>query len=212
MEQMKALEEKAASAECANRKAEEDLKRMKKLILKGGVLPSNISTTGSDSLFVDDDETTNAETDKFSLSKSKRKSKRRHSDGVINEFENGDLQNNCLFSSPSRGGNVTKLQARTEMKPKKKSKPTAHILSSALTDDIDIGLLREALAAKSSQAASLKVKLKEAAKQAQAAMKKLQHEHGEKEMLRLAKQELASQVSTLASDKEFVVQEQDIIM
>ena len=33
---MKALEAKAASAEVANRKAEEDLKRMKTLILKGG--------------------------------------------------------------------------------------------------------------------------------------------------------------------------------
>lgn len=45
VEQMKALEEKAANAEFANRKAEEDLKRMKELILKGGVWQNHCRRT-----------------------------------------------------------------------------------------------------------------------------------------------------------------------
>jgi len=212
MEQMKALEQKAASAEVANRKAEEDVKRMKELILKGGVLPSNnmstVNNSSAESLFVynDNDETIKTGADKFSLSSkpSNARSKRRYSDGVVNETENGNPQQLTSFASPVKGGNVSKKHAQTEMKPKK-VKPTAHIQPSDMTDDIDIGLLREALAAKSAQAASLKAKLA-------FATEKLQQEHGEKEMLRLAKQDLESQVSTLASDKEFCVTEQDVLM
>ena len=212
MEQMKALEQKAASAEVANRKAEEDVKRMKELILKGGVLPgSNMNAANNnsaESLFVynDNDETIKTGADKFSLSSksSNARSKRRYSDGVVNETENGNPQQLAPFSSPVKDGNVSKKHAQTEMKPKK-VKPTAHIQPSDMTDDIDIGLLREALAAKSAQAASLKSKLA-------SAMEKLQQEHGEKELLRLAKQDLESQVSTLASDKEFCVTEQDVLM
>jgi len=210
MEQMKALEQKAASAEVANRKAEEDVKRMKELILKGGVLPGNNMNTVNNSvepLFVynDNDETIKTGADKFSLSSkpSNARSKRRYSDGIVNETENGNPQQLASFSSPVKGGNVSKKHAQTEMKPKK-VKPTAHIQPSDMTDDIDIGLLREALAAKSTQAASLKAKLA-------SATEKLQQEHGEKEILRLAKQDLESQVSTLASDKEFCVTEQDVL-
>jgi len=41
-----------------------------------------------------------------------------------------------------------------------------------MTDDADIGLLREALASKSAQAANLKARLKEAEQQAQSTTKK----------------------------------------
>ena len=106
----------------------------------------------------------------------------------------GNPQQLASFSSPVKGGNVSKKHAQTEMKPKK-VKPTAHIQPSDMTDDIDIGLLREALAAKSAQAASLKAKLA-------SATEKLQQQHGEKEMLRLAKQELESQVTELQTQLE----------
>ena len=56
------------------------------------------------------------------------------------------------------------------------------------SDDVDIGLSRESLAAKSAHAASFKAKLKEAEEQNTAMAKKLKHENGEKEMLRLTKQ------------------------
>ncbi len=77
--------------------------------------------------------------------------------------------------------------------------------SNIMTDDIDIGLLRKLLAGKSAQTLNLKTKLEEAEK-------KLQDERGAKEMLHIAKQELASQVSALASDRDFVVIEQDILL
>ena len=214
MEQMKALEEKAASAECANQKAKEDLAKVKQLILKGGVLPGNVGASSDpSSLFVynDNDETIQAGADKFSLGRpTKGKSKRRYSDGVVNDAENVDLQL-APFSSPAKGGTVAKLQAQTEMKPKK-SKPTAHIQPSDMTDDVDIGLLKEALAAKSAQAASFKAKFKEAEDQNAAMAKKFKHEQGEKEMLRLSKQDLESQVTSLASDKEFALNEHDVVM
>ena len=213
MEQMKALEEKAASAEVANRKAEEDLKRMKQLILKGGVLPGNLTASSAEALFVynDNDETIKTGTDKFSLgSKGTSNRKRRYSDGVINETaaDNAAPQQHvasgCSFSSPARGDNAPKREAKTEMK-KKLKKPSVQILPPEMKDDFDIGLLREALAAKSLQAANYKAKLA-------SVTEKLQHEHGEKEMLRLAKHDLESQVSTLASDKEFCSVEQDVLM
>ena len=220
MEQMKALEEKAANAEFASRKAEEDLKRMKELIMKGGVL-GKISANGSagklslyNSLFVynDNDETIQTGAVKFSLSNSTKSRKRRYSDGGINDTENSDPQQLGPYSSPARGGDVTKLHAQTEMKLKR-TKQAIHIMpSDIMTDDIDIGLLREALAAKSAQTSSLKAKLEEAERQAQSATEKLQVEQGEREMLRLAKQDLESQVSSLASDKEFVVTEQNLLI
>ncbi|KAL3809142.1 hypothetical protein ACHAXA_007245 [Cyclostephanos tholiformis] len=128
------------------------------------------------------------------------------------DTENSDPQQLGPFSSPTRVGEITKLHAQTEVKLKR-TKQAIHIMpSDIMTDDIDIGLLREALTAKSAQTASLKTKLEEAERQVQSATKKLQCEQGEKEMLRMAKQELESQVSTLASDKEFVVTEQDLLM
>ena len=220
MEQMKALEEKAANAEVASRKAEEDLKRMKELIMKGGVL-GKISANGSagklslyNSLFVynDNDETIQTGKVKFSLSNSTKSRKRRYSDGGINDTENSDPQQLGPYSSPARGGDVTKLHAQTEMKLKR-TKQVIHIMpSDIMPDDIDIGLLREALAAKSAQTSSLKAKLEEAERRAHSATEKLQVEQGEREMLRLAKQDLESQVSSLASDKEFVVTEQNLLI
>ena len=65
--------------------------------------------------------------------------------------------------------------------------------SDNMTDDINIALLRKALAAKSAQTANLKTKLEEAEK-------KLQDERGEKETQRLAKQELTSKVISLRNE------------
>ena len=207
-EQMKALEEKAANAEFASRKAEEDLKRMKDLIMKSGVL-AKITVNGSagklslySSLYVNNvnDETIQTGAVKFSMSNSTKSKKRRYSDGGISDAENSDQQQLGPYSSPARGGEVTKLHAQTEMKLKR-TKQALHITpSDIITDDIDIGFLREALAAKNVQTSSLKAKLEEAERQAQSATEKLQVEQGEREMLRLAKQKLESQVSTLASD------------
>ena len=214
MDQMKVLQEKAASAEYA-------LKRMKTLILNGGVPAGTNSVDGStvkpsldNSLFVSNNNNTTIKTDAdciLSSMPTKQRSKRRHSDSVIHGTGNGDLRQGHL-SSPARGGKITKTQARTETKPSK-SKLTSRILPSSLSDDVDIGLFREALAAKSALTSSLELKLNEAVKQAQAAEKKLQCEHGEKEMHRLAKQDLESQVSLLASNKELgLSSEQDNIM
>ncbi|KAL7550980.1 hypothetical protein ACHAWF_014188 [Thalassiosira exigua] len=217
IDQMKALEEKAAGAERANGKAEEDLKRMKQLILKGGVL-SRGNTAGADgsapskpsllynslSVYNDNDGTIRTGTAEFSLGTSvKGKKKRRYSDGVVNETDSGDAQIG-FFTSPARGGDAARLQAQTEVKPKK-AKPSAHILPSDMTDDVDIGLLREALTAKSAQVAALKAKLKETERQAEVARRELNHEHGEKELLR-------SQISDLANVKEFTLTEQDVVM
>eukprot|EP00970_Alexandrium_tamarense_P008549 scaffold1626_cov178-Alexandrium_tamarense.AAC.17 len=233
IEQMKALEEKAANEGEAKRKAEQDLKRMKELILKGGVLPGNICLNGAGksslfkSLFVYNDDTSTIKSSgdvEVSLSvATKRHTKRRFSDGVINDTSNqgrstplrnastfdDDAAQEAGYASPQ--ANVNKFQAKTEMKLKR-PKHTGQISASDLTDEVDIGLLREALASKSAQAADLKAKLEASQKHVQSVEKKLQAEHGEKEMLRLAKEELESQVSSLASDKEFVLCEQDIVM
>ena len=244
IEKMKALEEEAARENHERRKVEQDFQRLKDSILKGGLSIGNFSriqnpSTKSSlykSLFVynNDDETikTGAGSADFSLQMSvkKRKSKRRFSDGVIQESKcsstvatplrdmsrqiknsaNMNTTTDTNFSSPQSSGTIKKLQAQTEIKPKK-IKPTTHIHPFEKTD-VDIGLLREALAAKSAQAAGLKAKLHEAQCQIQSAEKRLQNENGEKEMLRLAKQDLESQVSSLACDKDFVVTEQDIVV
>lgn len=217
MEQMRALEEKAQVAEVANRKAEEDLKRMKDLILKGGVLPAGDASTAaaaaapaSSSLFVYNgaDETMQLGSETITLGTSARGRKRRFSDGVINENDPADQ---LQFASPDRAGNVKLQQARTEVKPKK-VKPTARLLPSDLKDDVDISLLREALSAKAAQADALKARLRDAQGRAQAAADKLKSEHGERELLRLAKEDLESQVALLASDKEYALSEQELIM
>lgn len=217
MEQMRALEEKAQVAEVANRKAKEDLKRMKDLILKGGVLPAGKASTAaaaaapaSSSLFVYNgaDETMQLGSETISLGASARGRKRRFSDGVINENDPADQ---LQFASPDRAGNVKLHQARTEAKPKK-VKPTARLLPSDLKDDVDIGLLREALSAKAAQADALKARLRDAQGRAQAAADKLKSELGERELLRLAKEDLESQVSLLASDKEYALSEQGVII
>ena len=213
MEQMKALKEKAANAEYANRKADDDLKRMNELILKRGVL-GKITASGSagkqsrySSLFVykDDEETIQAGAVESSLSNSAKGIHRRCYDGGMNHTENSDPQNFGAFSSPTREGGVTKLHAQTEMKLKRTKQAINVMPSNIMTDDIDIGFLRKLLAAKSAQILNLKTKLEEAEK-------KYQDERGEKELLRMAKQDLASQVSALASDRDFVVIEQDILL
>ncbi|KAL3807868.1 hypothetical protein ACHAXA_010641 [Cyclostephanos tholiformis] len=98
MEQMKALKEKFANTEYANRRAEDDLKRMNKLILKRGVL-GKITASGSagkqsrySSLFVykDDDETIQAGAVESSLSNSAKGIHRRCYDGGMNHTENSD--------------------------------------------------------------------------------------------------------------------------
>eukprot|EP00985_Skeletonema_marinoi_P018960 scaffold10718_cov127-Skeletonema_marinoi.AAC.1 len=212
MEQMKALEEKAASAEDANRKAEQDLRRMKEMLLKGGVLnvgaAAKASSRSGSFVYNGDDETFRSTVDNYSLKSSKKGgSKRRYSDGIINDNENGDPQ----MTSPLRGGNISQKQAQTEMKAKK-MKPSAHILTKDKTDNVDVMLLREALASKSSQAAELKTKLQQVQQDVEATREKLEYETGEKEMIRMAKHDLESQVTTLASDKDFALQEQDIII
>lgn len=220
-EKMKALEEKAVTEAEAKRKAEHDLKRMKDLILKGGVLPVNISYDGAGksslfkSLFIynDAEQTIKTGSKSFLLKEEKGKGKRRYSDGVIKcPSPIRDVTNNserATFNSP-KGDSITKMQAKTEIKPKK-PKSSSQISISALTEENDIDLLRKALAAKSSQAHDLKSKLSCSLDQSQAFEQKLLNERGEKEMLRLAKQDLEYQVTALASDKEFVMTEQGII-
>ncbi len=126
-EQMKALKEKAANAEYANQKAEEDLKRMKELILKGGVL-GKITASGSAGkqsrynllfLYTDDDETIQTGAVKSSLSNSAKGINHRYYDGGINHTKNLDPQNFGVFSSPTQEGGITKLHAQTEMKLKR---------------------------------------------------------------------------------------------
>ncbi|KAL3805856.1 hypothetical protein HJC23_007817 [Cyclotella cryptica] len=226
MEQMKALEEKAANEGEAKRKAEQDLKRMKELILKGGVLPMNLSFNGAGksslfkSLFVynDAEETIKYDGNSFSLAMAqKRKGKRRYSDGVINPCPSpvrdvsSKTDDRAAFNSPTGDRMITRVQAKTEIKPKK-PKSATQISISHLTEENDIGLLRKALAAKSAQASELKSKLSHAEDQTKYFEEKLEHERGEKEMLRLAKQDLEYQVTALASDKEFVMTEQSMIM
>jgi len=209
MEQMKAVEEKAASAEAANRTAEPDLKQMKEMPLKGGVLNVDAAakaSSGSGSfVYNGDDETFRSTVDDYSLKSSKKGGPERcHSDGIINKYDNGDPQ----MTSPLRGGNISQKQAQTEMKAKK-MKPSAHILTKDKTENVDVMLLREALASKSSQAAELKTKLKQVQQEVEATRDKLEYETGEQGV---AKHDLESQVTTLASDKDFALQEQDIII
>jgi len=222
IEQMKALEAKAVNAEVTNRKAEEDLKRMKELILKGCLITaSGFAGRQSlyNSLFVynDNDETIQADTVKFSLGKTAKDRQRRYSDGVINDSENADSQQQHVpFASPSRGGmpassaSIVINHPQTAAKPKRQKQTIQP--SDIMTGDVYIGLLREALILKRSQNASLKTEVDEARRQAQSASEKLQLEQGEKEMMRLAKQELESQVSNLASEKEFAVTEQELLV
>lgn len=211
MEQMKALEEKAASAEYANRKAVEDLKRMKELILKGGVLHGAIAVKSEAKLSSHDDGKVKAEDANSSPTKcTKSKLKRRYSDSVIIENENINPQQQLgQVTSPSRSGTATILHAQTEMKP---SKPSTHVTSFHVTNEVNIGLLREALAAKSAQATSLKAKLMEVERDIQSTSAQLQQEIGEKELLRLEKHDLQSQVSSLASDKEYAVTERELVL
>ncbi|KAL7520313.1 hypothetical protein ACHAWX_005043 [Stephanocyclus meneghinianus] len=189
MEQMKALEEKAAYEGEAKRKAEQDLKRMKELILKGGVLPINLSFNGAGksslfkSLFVYND-----------------------AEETINKPED-----RAVLNSPTGDRMIPRVQAKTEIKPKK-PRSAIEISTSHLTGENDIGLLRKALAAKSAQTFELKSKLSHAEDQTKSIEEKLQQERGEKEILRLAKQDLEYQVTALASDKEFVMTEQSMIM
>ena len=217
MEQMKALEEKAASAEYANRKAVKDLKRMKELILKGGVLPGSIGAIKSEvklsSHLRDGGNVMAGEGNSSPSTSNKSKAKRRYSDSVIISTENIDPQQQLgQVTSPVRSDIATKPHAQTETKPKK-SKPTLHFMSSDyLTNDVNIGLLREALSAKSAQAMSLKAKLMEVEQDIESTTAHLQQELGEKEMLRLEKQDLQSQVSNLASDKEYVVTECELVV
>ena len=80
-------------------------------------------------------------------------------DGGINDAENSDPQQLGPYSSIAQGEDVTKLHAQTELKLKR-TKLAIHIMpSDIMTDDIDIGLLREVLAVKSAQTLSLKAKL-----------------------------------------------------
>jgi centromeric protein E len=220
-EKMKALEEKAVTEAEAKRKAEHDLKRMKDLILKGGVLPMNISYDGDGksslfkSLFIynDAEQTIKTGSNSFFLKEQKGNGKRRYSDGAIKcSSPVRDVTNKperATFNSP-KGDTITRVQAKTEIKPKK-PKSASQISISALTEENDIDLLRQALAAKSSQTLDLKSKLSSSLDQTQALEQKLLRERGEKEMLRLAKQDLEFQVTALASDKEFVMTEQGIV-
>ena len=210
MEQMKALQEKATSAEFANRKAEEDLKRMKNLVLMGGGALAGTSSfhrsammnsSSYDSLFVytDDEGTVKTGAEKYLICAWKRKnSKRRYSAGVINEIEAGHSQL-ASFASPARRGNVTKPQAQTEIKPKKRAKPTMHL---GATTEVDSGLFRDALAYKSAQMATMKNKLKKAEQAAR----------GKKAMFCMSQEDLQSQVCSLASDKEFAIMESNVAM
>jgi chromosome segregation ATPase len=144
---------------------------------------------------------------KFSLGNTAKDRKRRYSDGgVINDSENADPQQHVTFASPSRGGMptiITRPQTAAKPKRQKQTIQPSHIM----TDDVDIGLLREALISKRSQNASLKIEVDEARRQAQSATEKLQLEKGEKEMMRLAKQELESQVSNLLERIEQMLEE-----
>ena len=211
MEQMKALEEKAASAEYANRKAVEDLKRMKELILKGGVLPGSIVGKSEVKLSSHHAGKVKAGDDNSSPTKcTTSKVKRRYSDSMIIDTENINPQQQLgQVASPSRLGTATTLHAQTEMKP---SKPSTHFMSYHVTNEVNIGLLREALSAKSAQATSLKAKLMEVERDIQSTSAQLQHEIGEKELLRLEKHDLQSQVSSLASDKEYAVTERELVL
>ncbi len=215
MEQMKALEEKAASAEDANRKAVEDLKRMKDLILKGGVLPGSICVGRSEVTFSSHHDDGSVEDGAENSSSSKcttGKVKRRYSDSIIIDTENIDpLQQLGRATSPLRSIVTTKPHALTETKPKQ-SKLSSHSMPFHVTNEVNIGLLREALAAKSAQATSLKAKLTEVEQVIHSTSVQLEHELGEKELLRLDKQDLQSQVSTLASDKEFVLTECELVI
>ena len=94
--------------------------------MKSGVL-AKITANGSagklslySSLFVNNvnDETIQTGAVKFSLSNSTKSKKRRYSDGGISDTENSDQQQLGPYSSPARGGEVTKLHAQTEMKLK----------------------------------------------------------------------------------------------
>ena len=226
VEQMKALEEKAVNEAEAKRKAEQDLKRMKDLILKGGMMPMNISCNSAgtssllNSLFVynDDSQTITTGSSSFPLSSDpKRGEKRRFSDGVIKCPSPTHYVTNkpdrAIFNSPksskSTSDTIPKFQAKTEIKPKK-PKSTTQISITALTEENDIDLLRKALAAKSSQAHDLRSRLSHALDQTTSHEQRLQNERREKEMLRMAKLDLEYQVTSLASDKEFVMTERDI--
>ena len=166
------------------------------MFVRGGGPAGKLSLYNLLFVYNDNDETIQAGAGKFSLGNSAKGRKCRYFDGVINDTENSDPQQLGPFSSPTRVGEITTLHDQTEVKLKR-TKQAIHIMpSDIMTDDIDIGLLREALAAKSAQTASLKTKLEEAERQVQSAMKKLQCEQGEKEIL----QTLNERVTALEGD------------
>jgi hypothetical protein len=202
---MKALEEKAANANIASHKAEEQLKRLKDLIVKGGVRKKNTASRSAGKLLIlyfifnynNNDQTIQTGAVTFSLSNLMKSRNCCYSDGCINGTKNSDPQQLGPYSSPARGGYVTKLHTQTEMKLKRTKQPIHLMPKYKMTNDVGIGLLHEGLAFKSTLTANLKAKLDKAEQQAQSASEKLHVEQREKEVIRLSNIGLESQVALL---------------